>query len=130
VRSRSQQEEARALREIKEKLAREKAAKLAARQPAATAAAASAPAPAAAAPAAVAASSASTATEAVVQVRFPDGKTLQNSFKPDDSLRVVHSWVQSSRYVNRALPPSGAWGQVLISRRRGGGAGLTGDRLL
>lgn len=101
LRKKEKQEEARALREIKEKLAREKAAKLAARQPAA--AAAPAPAPAAAAPAAqpVAASSASTATEAVVQVRFPDGKTLQNSFKPDDSLRVVHSWVQASRTDGR-----------------------------
>jgi hypothetical protein len=68
---------------------------------------------------AVAASSASTATEAVVQVRFPDGKTLQNSFKPDDSLRVVHSWVQSSRCVGRAVPPSGAWGGGKCSSQGG-----------
>jgi len=100
-RKKEKQDEAAAKREIKERLAREKAAKLAAKQ------GSSAPSttvqPSQPPVATASSNTSSSATEAVVQVRMPDGKTMQKTFRPDDTLRAVYTWVQSSRTDSRAF---------------------------
>jgi hypothetical protein len=96
ARKKEKQDDILARKAIREKIAKEKAARLAAKGKTTGTASTPTPTPTPTATAATGAAS-TTATECTIQVRLSDGKTIQNKFKPTDSLRVVYNWVSHNR---------------------------------